>query len=177
MLVFVENIGLKYEFQGGGVVSDWVWGWGVVQIQRIITHIYLHSMFILSFQSNVDPGADPGFPIGGAPTLIGGGANLQHRCFSVKTCVKMKEFGPVGGGGCQKLLYVDLPLRSIRFWHKIYLIFPVIGCTPHHGGHHGCIRCPHDAPSMGRHWTPHMMLPIMGECQMPPIMGGCNLSL
>ena len=34
----------------------------------------------------------------GAPTLIGGGANLRHRCFSVKTYVKTKEFGPVGGG-------------------------------------------------------------------------------
>ena len=34
MLVFVENIGLKYDFQGGGVVSDRVWGWRVVQIQR-----------------------------------------------------------------------------------------------------------------------------------------------
>ena len=33
----------------------------------------------------------------GAPTLVGGGANLRHRCFSVKTYVKMKEFGPVGG--------------------------------------------------------------------------------
>ena len=44
-------------------------------------------------------GADPGFPIGGAPTLVGGGANLRRRCFLVKTYVKMKEFGPVGGGG------------------------------------------------------------------------------
>ena len=45
-------------------------------------------------------GADPGFPTGGrVPTLIGGGTNLQHRHFSVKTYVKMKEFGPVGGGG------------------------------------------------------------------------------
>ena len=35
----------------------------------------------------------------GVPTLIGGGANLRHRCFLVKTNVKMKEFGPVGGGG------------------------------------------------------------------------------
>ena len=37
-------------------------------------------------------GADPGFP-------VGGGTNLRHRCFSVKTYVKTKEFGPVGGGG------------------------------------------------------------------------------
>ena len=49
-------------------------------------------------------GADPGFPVGGggggggAPTLVGGGTNLQHRCFLVKTYVKTKEFGPVGGG-------------------------------------------------------------------------------
>ena len=28
MLVFVENIGHKYDFWGGGVVSGWVWGWG-----------------------------------------------------------------------------------------------------------------------------------------------------
>ena len=34
MLVFVENIGQKYDFQGGGVVSDRVWGAGVFQIQR-----------------------------------------------------------------------------------------------------------------------------------------------
>ena len=26
MLVFVENIGHKYDFQGGGVVSGWGWG-------------------------------------------------------------------------------------------------------------------------------------------------------
>ena len=53
------------------------------------------------------------FPLGGgAPTLVGGGANLRHRCFSVKTYVKTKEFGPIGGGGGvrRKLLYVDPPL-------------------------------------------------------------------
>ena len=32
MLVFVENIGHKYDLCG--VVSGRVWGWGVVQIQR-----------------------------------------------------------------------------------------------------------------------------------------------
>ena len=56
-------------------------------------------------------GVDPGLPIGGVPTLIGGGANLRHRHFLVKTYVKMKEFGPVGGGVHQKLLYVDPPLH------------------------------------------------------------------
>ena len=38
------------------------------------------------------------FPLG-APTLVGGGANPQHRHFLGKTYVKTKEFGPVGGGG------------------------------------------------------------------------------
>ena len=85
------------------MVSDWVWWWGVVQIQRIIIHIYLQSMFILSFQSNVD--------------LLGFGTK--------------------------------------------YLIFPVIGCTPHHGGHHGGVGCPHDALVMGVSDTP-LMPPIMG---------------
>ena len=37
--------------------------------------------------------ADPGFPV------AGGGADLQHGCFSAKTYVKMKELDPVGGGG------------------------------------------------------------------------------
>ena len=32
--VFIENIGHKYDFQEGGVVSGRVWGWGMVQIQR-----------------------------------------------------------------------------------------------------------------------------------------------
>ena len=51
--------------------------------------------------------------MGGVPTLIGGGANLRHRCFLVKTYVKMKEFGPVGGGARRKLLYVDPPLQVL----------------------------------------------------------------
>ena len=41
--------------------------------------------------------ADPGFPIGGAPTHWGG-ANLQRVHFLAKTYVKMKEIDPVGGG-------------------------------------------------------------------------------
>ena len=57
-------------------------------------------------------GVDPGFPVGGPPTLIGGGTNLRRRHFSVKTYVKMKEFGPVGGGARRKLLYVDPPLHG-----------------------------------------------------------------
>ena len=42
--------------------------------------------------------ADPGFPVGGAPTHWGG-ANLQCVHFSAKTYVKMNEMDPVGGGG------------------------------------------------------------------------------
>ena len=51
---FFENIGHKYDFEGGGVVLHRIWGWGVVHIQRkkvnrILIHIYLQSMFRLSF--------------------------------------------------------------------------------------------------------------------------------
>ena len=67
----------------------------------------------------MSPGADPGFPVGGgggAPTLVGGGANLRHRHFLVKTYVKTKEFGPVSGGMHRKLLYVDPPLVTESVW-------------------------------------------------------------
>ena len=44
MLVFVENIGHKYDFQGGGVVSDSVLGWGWSRskeksFNRLLIHI------------------------------------------------------------------------------------------------------------------------------------------
>ena len=41
------------------------------------------------------------------------GDNLQHGHFLAKTYVKMKEFGPVGGGR-RKLLCVDPPLARIE---------------------------------------------------------------
>ena len=46
MLVFVENIGQKYDFQWGGVVSGRVWGWGCgldpkeKSFNRLLIHIY-----------------------------------------------------------------------------------------------------------------------------------------
>ena len=43
------------------------------------------------------PVADPGFPVGGAPTRWGD-TNLRHVHFSVKMYAKMKEIDPVGGG-------------------------------------------------------------------------------
>ena len=39
--------------------------------------------------------ADPGFPVGGAPSRWGG-ADLQRGCYSEKTYAKMKELDPVG---------------------------------------------------------------------------------
>ena len=83
--------------------------------------------------------ADPGFPIGGAPTHWGG-TNLQCIHFLAKTYVKMKEIDPVGGGGrrrrrppgsanglyilkeCSKLLTVDILEGSHFFvnWATIY---------------------------------------------------------
>ena len=38
------------------------------------------------------------FPLGGADPL-GGGADLQRGHFLVEMSAKMKEFGPIGGGG------------------------------------------------------------------------------
>ena len=60
MLVFVENTGQKYDFQGGGVVSGRVWGWGdgpdpkKKGLNRLLIHIsnidgYL-SMFEVGLQ-------------------------------------------------------------------------------------------------------------------------------
>ena len=43
----------------------------------------------------------------------GGGADLRRRCFLAKTCTKMKELGPVGGGGRP----VDPPIRK-TFYSK-----------------------------------------------------------
>ena len=37
MLVFVENIGQKYDLQGGGVVSGRVWGGGADPKKNILT--------------------------------------------------------------------------------------------------------------------------------------------
>ena len=49
---------------------------------------------------NVRAVEDQEFPVGrGAPTSLGGDANLRHGHFSVETYAKMKELGPVGGGG------------------------------------------------------------------------------
>ena len=56
MLGFVENIGHKYDFQGGGMVSGRVWGWWFRSKEKslngILIHIDLQSMFRLPFQSN-----------------------------------------------------------------------------------------------------------------------------
>ena len=50
-----------------------------------------HSFNFTRGGSRISHGGD------GAPTLVGGGANLRHRCFLVKTYIKTKEFGPVVG--------------------------------------------------------------------------------
>ena len=52
-------------------------------------------------------GADPGFPVGGAWTLLGGGVELQHGHFSVT----MKELGPVGRRAPENFVQSD-PLNS-----------------------------------------------------------------
>ena len=56
-LVFVENIGHKYDFQGVAWSLIGYWGGGgpdpkKKSFNRILIHIYLQLMFRLSFQSN-----------------------------------------------------------------------------------------------------------------------------
>ena len=41
--------------------------------------------------------ADPGFPVGGADPLGGGGSDLRRWSFSAKMYAKTKELGTVGG--------------------------------------------------------------------------------
>ena len=66
-------------------------------------------MFPLLQRPNGDSVADPGFPIGGAPTHWGG-ANLRHGHFLVKMYAKMKEIDPVGGGGRAAAPPLDPPM-------------------------------------------------------------------
>ena len=44
MLVFVENIGYKYDFQGGGVVSGRGWGWeaGPDPKKKSFNRLFIH---------------------------------------------------------------------------------------------------------------------------------------
>ena len=59
--------------------------------------------------------ADPGFPVGGGggvDPLGGGGMDLQRGFFLAKMYVKMKEFGPIGGGGVRPAR----PPRSANVW-------------------------------------------------------------
>ena len=55
--------------------------------------------------------ADLGFPGEGAPTSQGG---RQHTILPnfPKNCMKLKEFGPPGGGARPKFYYVDPPLLT-----------------------------------------------------------------
>ena len=56
---------------------------------------------------------DPGFPVGGrAP--VRGGVDLRCGCFLVKMYVKMKEFGPTGGGVRQARPPPDPPMQTIQ---------------------------------------------------------------
>ena len=63
--------------------------------QPLILEISFDNILCLILQQ---PVADPGFPVGGAPTHWGG-ANLRRIHFSVKMYAKTKEIDPVGGGG------------------------------------------------------------------------------
>ena len=55
--------------------------------------------------------ADPGFPVGGL-IPIEGDTDVRRGCFSMKTCAKMKELGPVWGRGAGGVP-LDPPLCKI----------------------------------------------------------------
>ena len=58
------------------------------------------------------PVADLGFPRGGGANSPGGAPTYDFAKFS-KNCMKLKEFGPPGGGARPKFYYVDTPLITI----------------------------------------------------------------
>ena len=66
--------------------------------------------------------ADPGFPRGGGANSPGGrGApTYDFAKFSQKNCMKLKEFGPPGGGGGArpKFYYVDPPLNISAIYNE-----------------------------------------------------------
>ena len=66
-----------------------------------------------SFVLDVFAGADPGFPVEGAPSRWGG-ANLQHGHFLAKMYAKTKELDPIGGGA---------PAAPPRSANDLYVIF------------------------------------------------------
>ena len=47
--------------------------------------------------------ADPGFPVGGGVDLVGGGVDSRGSYVSKILYVKMKELGPLGGGGTRRV--------------------------------------------------------------------------
>ena len=60
-----------------------------------------------------DSVADLGFPRGGGANSPGG---RQHTILPKfpKNCMKLKEFGPPGGGARPKFYYVDPPLLKYK---------------------------------------------------------------
>ena len=66
-----------------------------------------------SIKIHAIPVADPGFPVGGAPTHWGG-ANLRRIHFLAKTYVKTKEIDPVGGGGAPPWIRQCIPMTLMK---------------------------------------------------------------
>ena len=58
------------------------------------------------------PVADPGFPVGGGVDLVGGAVDPRGSYVSKILHVKMKESGPVGGGGRAGRAPLDPPMNT-----------------------------------------------------------------
>ena len=80
--------------------------------------------------------ADPGFPVWGGVDPLGG-VDLQCGHFSVKMYAKMKELGPVGGGGrapkffvCRSATGCVSVCKEFHIYHFILLAEVPNGIVP-----------------------------------------------
>ena len=85
---------------------------------------------ILLIEHDWSQGRIQDFPLGGRQPSLEGAPTSDTGAFLVKTDVKTKEFGPVGGGR-RKLLYVDPPLGvdCLNMKDSINIIFQKVQVT------------------------------------------------
>ena len=83
-------------------------------------HFKGSNIFIISIAKCISV-ADPGFPRRGGANPQGGGANLLFCPIFTENCMKMKEFGPGGGGRAS----LAPPLRSANAFASVMHLLPV----------------------------------------------------
>ena len=76
-----------------------------------LKHLGIHLQNCLTVFSYTEAVADPEFPIGGVDLM--GGVDSRGGYVSKILYVKIKESGPLGGGGVPRAHPLDLPMRSV----------------------------------------------------------------